>query len=236
MLAKGNYLIIFDSNCFFSQKNTLQNIYNEIKKSDVDILEFNLYKILPNDYIFLYKCNHLESRFNLTQIKYNMEFNNIDIKEELLTNKIIKSIYFKNIIKKYELEKFNEIIDHYYNNIFEFIFETHNYKFKRISSESIYMNDIDSYKPKFNNFKSGEDKRKNELIFYINFIFDNSKNNFESKEKVLKEFFNVLSVIFNKFTKISNKSIQLINKFNNSEYISKTNKTLLQFYYNSLIN
>ena len=167
MLAKGDYLIVFDSNCFFSQKNTLQNIYNEIKKSDVDILEFNLYKILPNDYIFLYKCNHLESRFNLTQIKYNMEFNNIDIKEELLTNKIIKSIYFKNIIKKYELEKFNEIIDHYYNNIFEFIFETHNYKFKRISSESIYMNDIDSYKPKFNNFKSGEDKRKNEL-FLIN--------------------------------------------------------------------
>ena len=236
MHAKGNYLIIFDPNCFFAQKNTIQNIYNEIKKSDVDILEFNLYKILPNDYIFLYKCKHFESRFNLTQIKYNMEFNNIDIKDELLTNKIIKSKFFKNIIKKFELEKLNEIIDHYYNNIFEFIFETNNYKFKRISSDGIYINDTDSHKPKFNNFKSGDERRINEVIFYLNFIFDYSKNNFESKEKVLKEFFNVLSIIFNKFTKISNKSLKLINKFNNSEYISKANKTLLQFYYSSLIN
>ena len=236
MLAKGNYLIIFDPNCFFVKNNTFQNIYNEIKKSEVDILEFNLYKILPNNYIFLYKCQHFESRFNLTLIKYNMEFNNIDIKEELLTNKIIKSDYFKNIIKKFELEKFNEIIDHYYNNIFEFIFETHNYKFKRISSESIYIYDNDSYKPKFNNFTTGEEKRINEVIFYLNFIFDNSKNNFESKEKVLKEFFNVLSIIFNKFTKISNNSLELINKFNNSKFISKANKTLLQFYYSSLIN
>ena len=235
MLARGTYLIIFDPNCFFSNNNTLLNIYKEIKKNDADVLEFNLYKILSNNYTVLYTCKHFESRFNLTQIKYNMEFNNIDIKNDLLTNKIIKSEYFKNIIKKFKIEKFIEIIDYYYNNIFEFIFENDNNIFKRISSEGIYIYDFICYKPKFNDFKLTEDRRIDELVFYINFIFDNSKNNSESKEKVLKEFLNVLSTIYNKFTKISKASLELIKKFLNSEYISKTNKTLLQFYYKSLI-
>ena len=235
MLAKGTYLIIFDPNCFFSNSNTLLNIYTEIKKYNSDILEFNLYKILSNNYIVLYTCKHFESRFNFTQIKYNREFNNIDIKNDLLTNKIIKSEYFKNLIKKFKLEKLDEIIDYYYNNIFDFIFENDNYIFKRISSESIYVYDFNCYKPKFNDFTTSEDRRINELVFYINFIFDNSKNDLESKEKVLKEFFNVLSIIYNKFTKISKASLGLINKFLNSEYISKANKTLLQFFYNSLI-
>ena len=236
ILAKGNYLIIFEPNYFFTNRNALQNILNEIRNYDADIFEFNLYKILPTNYIVLYKCKHFESRFNFTQIKYNMEFNNIDIKDELLANKIIKSRFFKDIIKTYKLEKFNEIVDYYYNSIFEFIFTTNNHKFKRITSESIYINDSDLYKPRFNNFTTGEDKRINEVNFFINFIYDNSKENFENKQKILKEFFNVLSIIYNKFTITSNTSLELMNKFIGSEYISKENKTLLQFYYNSLIN
>jgi len=134
------------------------------------------------------------------------------------------------------LVEFNEIIDHYYNKIFEFILENNNHTFKRISSPRIYINDIDFDKPKFNNFTTDENKRINELIFFINFIYDNSKKNYENKRMVLKEFFNVLSIIFNKFTKISKKSIKLLKKFIKSEYISQSNKILLKFYYNSLIN
>ena len=199
-------------------------------------MEFNLFKVLPNNYINLYQCKHFESRFNLTLIKYNPEFNNIDIQGELLTNKIFKSKFFKNIIRKFMLEEINDIIDHYYNEIFEFIFENNNHTFKRISSPRIYINDIDCDKPTFNNFTTDENKRKSELIFYINFIYDNSKKNFENKQMVLKEFFNALSIIFNKFTKISKNSIKLLKKFIASEYISEPNKILLKFYYNSLIN
>ena len=235
-IARGNYLLILDSNCFFSNTNAFQNIFKEITKYDADILEFNLYTILPNNYIYLYKCKHFESRFNLSKIKYNQDFNNIDIHKELLTNKIIKSKYFKNIIKNFKLDEIDEILDYYYNNIFDFIIETNKHNFKRISSVSIYINDIDFNKPTFNNFTSENNKRINELIFYINFIFDNSKNNYADKEKILKEFFNVLSIFFNKYTKISKESILLMNKFIQSNYFSKQNKTLLKFYYNSLIN
>ena len=234
--AKGNYLIILDPNSFFLSRKTFQNILKEIKKDDADILEFNLYKILSNNYINLYKCKHFKSRFNLTKIKYNLEYSNIDIKKELLTNKIIKTIFIKNIIKNYKIDKFKEKIDYYYNDIFAYIFENNSHKFKRITSESIYINEIYFDNPEFNNFTFEETKKIEETIFYINFIFDNSKNEIISKEKVLKEFFNVLSIIFNKFCKVSKNSMKLLNKFLRNPYISRHNKILLKFYYNSLIN
>ena len=235
-MAKGKYLLILNQNCFFIDSDTIQNIYKEIYEGDIDILEFNLNIIMPNNCIFLYKCKHFKSQFNLTQIKYNLDLDNIDIKNELLTNKLFRTNYFRNIIKKYNLNKINGIIDYYYNNIFEIIIESTQYKYKYINSVCLYINDIDCDKYKFNDFTSENSKKINETIFYVNFIFDNSKDTYESKEKVLKQFFNYLSIIYNKFTKISDSSLKLLNKFINCKYISNENKILLKLYYNSLIN
>ncbi len=74
-----------------------------------------------------------------------------------------------------------------------------------------------------------------ETIFYIGYIFDNSKDTYENKEKVVKKLFNILSVIFNKFTRVSKASLKLLNKFFACEYISQSYKDLLQLYYVSLI-
>ena len=74
-----------------------------------------------------------------------------------------------------------------------------------------------------------------ETVFFINYIFENSEDLFEVKEKVLKEFFNVLSIIFNKFTKVSLSSIKLLNKFIDCRYISEINKHILRIYYNNII-
>ena len=198
---------------FFISNNTIQNIYEEIAKKDADVFEFNLYKILPNNCLNIYKCEHFESQFNLTKIKYNLEFDNIDIKNELLTNKLFRANYFKKIIKKFNLNKINQIIDYYNNNIFSFIIESTHHKYEYINSVYLYINDIDCDKPKFNNFLSNENEMINETIFYIDFIYENSKNTYELKEKVLKEFFSLLSIIYNKFTKISKSSIRLFDKF-----------------------
>lgn len=101
----------------------------------------------------------------------------------------------------------------------------------------IYRNDSDFDKFYFNDFSSENNETNiNEIIFYINFIFNNSKNTFKAKEIILQKLFNELSSIFNKFTNISDSSIKLINKFMNCNYISKANKNLLNFYYMSLIN
>ena len=236
LLAKGKYLLILNQNCFFLSNNTIQNIYEEILDEDADIFEFNLYKIFKNNCTTLYKCNHFDSQFNLTRIKYNLKFDDIDIKDELLTNKLFKSTYLKSVINQFNLDKIHKIIDYYYNQIFTFLIESSRYKYKYIDSVNLFINDIDCDKIKFDNFESAENKRINETIFYINFIFDNSKNTYERKESVLKEFFNFMSIIYNKFTKISESSLKLLDKFIYSKYISRSNKILLKTYYNSLIN
>ena len=225
-----------DENYFFSNKYSFQFLCNKIKKYDSDILEFDIYKIIQNKYKLLYKCQHFISEFNLSQIKYNREYNEIDIKPELMTNKIFKTKYLKNIITQFKLDQFREIVDVYSNKIFSFLISSTNHKFKRTSSIHIYINDIDSEKIEFKNFTEGERNIVSEAITYINFILVNSKNIYKYKEKALKKFFNVLSIIFNKFNKVSKSSLILLNKFITSDHISITNKKLLKFYYKSLIN
>ena len=236
MITKGKYLIIFDIHCFFQNNDTLNNIYKEIEKENADILEFNLYNIFPNGYSYFYRCNHYKSRFNLSKIKYNLLFKEIDIKKDLLTNKLIKSKYFKNIITAYKLNKIKIPIDNYYNDIFDFVFISSFHKFRHIESNEIFKNETYNDKINFNDFIKEQKLMIRETIFYINFIYDNSKNTFESKEKILLEFFNVLNIIFNKFTNITNSSLKLFSKFKDCKYISRENKKLLKFYYNSLIN
>ena len=235
-LSKGKYLMILDQNSYFRDDDTLENIYSIIEKDDFDIIEFNLYKILQNKYLNLYKCKHFLTQFNLKQIKFNLEFNEIDIKKELLTNKLIKADFIKYIIKKYKIEEIKENIDLYTNDILTFFIDLNNHKYIYISAINIYKNNSDFEKIRFNIFKSEQYSLISETIFFINFIFDNSENTIQVKEIVLKELFNVLNIIFNKFTKFSKSSIYLINKFFNCEYISVKNKNILKFYYNLLIN
>lgn len=236
MNAKGKYLIIVDEKSFFLENNVFKIIYEEMEEKELDILEFDLYRTFSNNFIKLYKCKHLSSQFNLTQIKYNLDFEEIDINKELLTNKIIKTKYFLDCLKKFKLNEINDIIDNYYNDIFLFILESNSDKYAHTSLAKIYINDADFSKFKFNDFSSEKGQIIiKEITFYINFIFENSPNTYEKKINILNELYKYLNIIFNKFTKQSESSIKLLNKFMNCNYISFENKTLLQFYYNSLI-
>ena len=73
-------------------------------------------------------------------------------------------------------------------------------------------------------------------LFYINFIFDNSNNNLKDKKLVLKEFYNIMGFIYNKFVKSNNETKMLYQKFIISKYFSNEDKDELRFYYKSLNN
>ena len=235
-ISKGKYIMILNQNCFFINDDSLKNIHEEIQKDDADILEIDLYTIFQNKYKNLYKCKHFKTNYKFTKIKYNLDFNDIDIKNDLLINKLFKIKYFRNVINNFKADYLNKVIDHYYNNIFNFIIFSTSHKFKHIFSASIYINEADTDKYIFNDFNSKNNQTIEETLLYINFIFDYSEDSFEDKEKVLKEFFNVLSIIFNKFTKISESSLNLFDKFMKCKYFSKEKKDLLKFYFDSLIN
>jgi hypothetical protein len=59
---------------------------------------------------------------------------------------------------------------------------------------------------------------KKDSIFYINFIFENSYNSFKEKKYVLNEFFNVISIIYNKFSRTN--IVGVIRNINNSNSLA----------------
>lgn len=236
LLAKGKYILIYNPFGNFISNDSLQHLYNVIEENELDILEFDLYKRISNNYLFLYLCHHLLSQFNLTSIRYNLDSKDSDSHKEIIINKLIKTEFFQKIISHYKFDDFTERIDIYYNEILDYSFESTPHKFSHISSVKLYINETYYDKIKIKLFSNRESKLINETIFYLNFIFDNSKNTFEAKEKVLNQYINLLSIIYNNYTYITELSFNLFQKFINDKYISKDKKNVLRFYYDSLIN
>ena len=236
LMARGNYVMIFNPLSSFIYSDSFENIIHEIEKSKSDIIEFDLYKRLINNYLILYKCKHSKSKFNFTQMKYNRDYKNIDINKELLSNKIIKTKYFKKIIKRYGINRINENIDYYYNELFYFSLESIPHKFAHVNNLKLYLNETNFDKIIFNDFSTQQSEIVNGTINYINFIYDHSNNTFNAKQKILNEYINLLSVIYNKYINVSASAINLYNKFINCNYISKENKDFIKFYIKSLKN
>ena len=236
LMAKAKYVMIFNPLCSFKINDTLENIFLEIEKKGIDILEFDLYERLSNNYLILYKCKHSESKFNLTQIKYNLDEKNVDINKELLSNKIIKTEYFKKIINIHRINEINEIIDFYYNELIYFSLESIPHKFLHVNTIKLYLNETDFDNIKFNDFSSQQSNIINDAIYYINFIFDHSKNTLDAKKEILNEYLNLLNIIYNKYINISESAINLYKKFVDCKYISEDNKSSIEFYIKSLRN
>ena len=74
------------------------------------------------------------------------------------------------------------------------------------------------------------------IIFYINFLFDNTDNIKEEKKYILNKYYNILSIIYNKYDPLLNNLNILNEKFLNCKFISKKEKRKIKLYYNSLLN
>ena len=241
LYSKGDYIIILNSGFSLAKNNILSELYMNLINDEIDLLEFKLLinnnDVISNNSLSLYRCSHFKSEINLSKIKYNKNYKELDEQKELLNNKIIKSSLCKNIINKYLItisEKKN--IYYYFDEIMLFFLNKLNLKFKYIEEFGMikYINENRIFKlyDKMNNTR----KLYSDSLFYINFLFDNSENTFSDKKYVLNEYYNIMNIIYNKFSKITKESNQLYEKFINCEYISSEDKINLKVYYNSLIN
>jgi glycosyltransferase involved in cell wall biosynthesis len=237
--SKGEYIWLLRPNYILSGKEILSKLYNIVKKDkSIDILEFNLLindEIVDNNSLNIYKCHHFKSEFNFDGIKYNMNYSEIDLKEDLLINKLIKSNLFKKIINKFNLTNINRKIFNYYNSIFLFAIESEKNIFKSSDIIGVIQKNEDILN---NNYYiiNNKNQRIQDSIFFINFLFENANNTTKDKEFVLNKFFNIMSIVFNKFNRLSDESLLLYEKFIKCKYISLINKNILKFYYKSLIN
>ena len=241
--SKGKYILTLEPGYVLANNNTLNEIFSEINKTEIDVLEFGILvnkdeSMLKNN-LYLYKCQHFESktRKEIFSIKYNKDFMEIDLEKDLIYNKLIKANLYKSLIRKYKLNDYENIIYNYYNDIIIFILEKNNSIFKQINYHGIIQNTKNVEDLKNNGMKNNNNTQKiKDSIFYINFIYDNSYNTTEDKEKVLNNFINILSKIYNKSYKITRESQELYEQFLNCKYISQFSKRNLKLYYYSLLN
>lgn len=237
--SKGEYVLLLKSGETLAKENILNDLYYTIYNKRCDILEFNLLINNKDDIkentLSLYKCQHIKSDINITLFKFNKKYKGIDQEKELITNKLIKANFFKKIIIKYRLNEYKNKIYIYYDEIIIFLLSKENAKFEYIDFFGIikYINIIKLLY--INNINTSKQKFK-DSIFYINFLFDNVENKFKEIKFLLDEYYNLLSIIYNKFNRNNKESIKLLKKFLNCENISIINKKNLIFLYNSLIN
>ena len=234
--SNGKYILTIENGYTLSNELILKNINDNIN-NNIDILEINLIinneEIIKNNSLNLYRCNHFKSEINDDMIRYNKNYKKIDQDKELIMNKFIISNIYKRIISQC-ISFFDEkIIYNYFDEIILFLLNKNNIKINHI-----HLNGIIQYSEIIKNFdyKNNNNQLINDSLFYINFLFDNSNKDEKSINFVLYEYYNIFSIIYNKFNYISNEAIELLYKFLNCKYISTKDKNLLKIYYNALVD
>ena len=240
--SKGEYILVLEPGYTLAKNTTLHYLYTEcINNNYIDIIEFNLlinkYTNITKSSLSLYKCEHFESKIKkeMETIIFNKNINGIDQEKEILFNKLIKADLLKNIIDKYKLMEYKNIIYNYYDDIIFFILSKNNTTIQHISDYGAIRHEKYTKSLSRNELLNDNNQKIKDTIFYINFLYDNSNDTFEEKEKVLNKFNNYLSTIYNKFNKSTLQSHELYEKFINCKYISQLNKNMLELYYHSLI-
>jgi len=240
--SKGEYILVLEPGYTLAKNTTLHYLYTEcINNNYVDIIEFNLlinkYTNITKSSLSLYKCEHFESKIKkeMETIIFNKNINGIDQEKEILFNKLIKADLLKNIIDKYKLMEYKNIIYNYYDDIIFFILSKNNTTIQHISDYGAIRHEKYTKSLSRNELLNDNNQKIKDTIFYINFLYDNSNDTFEGKEKVLNKFNNYLSTIYNKFNKSTLQSHELYEKFINCKYISQLNRNILELYYHSLI-
>jgi glycosyltransferase involved in cell wall biosynthesis len=236
LLSQGEYILNFMPGYTFAKKNILIKLDEVTKINKVDILEFNLLinkeKKITKSSLDIYKCHHYKTNINLSLIKYNKNFRDINQEKELLINKLIKSNKYKDIIFKYNLLKYDEAIYNNFDEILIFLLNKEQCSFKHIDTFGIIKNIKYINSMKLNKIYNDNLQKSADNIFYINFLFDNTVET--EKKFAYDEYVNKLFIINRRFNSKTNESNKLFQKFMQSKFINITDKIELKSFYNLL--
>ena len=151
---------------------------------------------------------------------------------------MIKTYLFKEIIIKNKFIYLKDVIYNYYDNILLFALFKKRIKFYHINLIGVIKN-INKKEINLSKIMDNQSQIKNDSIFYINFLYDNTNNAYEEKRYALNEFYNIFNIIYNQINNnkiISDDSFKLIAKFRNSKFINISDKNNLNLFYNSFKN
>ena len=241
--ATGNYSLILQPGMTLFLGDTLDKLKEKLLKRKYEIVEFqsliNNDNTISNNSLSLYICQHnINKNLDVDTIKINKDYKAIDENKEILYNKFIRTAKLKSVVTNiFEYSKVqNTSIYNYYDDMILFAFSKDFKKPSLIQTYGTiqYINNIEELNI---TKKMNDEKQKIEdSLNYINYLFENTDNSKEEKMFVLKNFFNILSDIFNRFNDVPMKAFKLHRKFMQCKSIPQVEKNNLDLYINSLLN
>ena len=238
--SKGEYVLILEPGFTLAKRNTLTEIYYEASDNGYDILEFNLLinnrERITTDSLSFSLCKHVPSNLGLNSIRNKNYFLGIDQQNDILGNQLIKRNLFANLVSKYNFIDIKRKIYNYYDDIFLFLLYNDMSSFKTSEMSGIINNIKNTKSLSLYEIKNEKNQKIKDIIFYINFLFDNTIDTTEAKELVANEYIGIMNIIYNKYNKLTDESYNLYKKFMNDNNLNDQTKESLYLYYSSLKN
>ena len=236
--SQGKYIFPLDNDDMLLDKDVIDAIYNEINNNDFDIIYFRGISVY-HFHDILNKKNLMNFRsFTSNKILYQPELGNYAIKRFVLWAQCIKSELYKKSINSYGEERYSKYVTFYEDAIINYINNQLAEKAELFLKYGILHID----KP-WTAAKMIKHKKKNIYeLYFIETLFDFSRNSTDIKEIVTNKIIDLLS--YKDFKESLNNEkdkdffISLIKKIFSSEYISGEKKKLIKekITFNELLN
>ena len=235
--SKGEYIIGLDNDDFFSFEEMLQNTYLNAKKNDFDIVEVKslnipnyeprLKQIKNGNYIY-HPDNLILHQPDLGPITSNKS---LSFTDHFAWGKFIKSRIYKNALNKLGKDRYS--VYNCWTEDMTIVFVLFN-----TAKSYIFLNLFGIFRLKSDStttHKLGNLHKFLSFIYYLDVLFDFSKNDYETKSYIVQY---ALTFSLKRISKLDKKYKKyfksIINKILNCRFISKENKNKVKMKFKSI--
>jgi hypothetical protein len=236
--SQGKYIFPIDNDDMLLYKDVIDAIYNEINNNDFDIIYFKGISVY-HFHDILNKKNLMNIRsFTSNKILWQPELGNYAIKRFVLWTQCIKSELYKKSINSYGEKRYSKYVTFYEDAIINYI----NNQLAEKAELFLKFGILHIDKPWTASKMTKHKKRILYELYFIETLFDFSRNSTDIKEIVANKIIDLLS--YKDFKESLNNEkdkdffISLIKKMFSSEYIDVEKKKLIKekIAFNELLN
>ena len=229
LASQGKYIFPLDNDDMFLNKDVIDTIYNEINNGDFDIIYFKGISVYHlHDFLNKINLNKFRS-FSSNKILYQPELGDYAIKRFVLWTQCIKSELYKKSINTYGEEKYSRYVTFFEDAIINYI----NNQLAKKAELLLKFGILHIDKPWTAAKRINQINKNKYELYFIEALFDFSRNSTEVKEIVGNKIINLLN--YGNFLKSlkNNKNDEklfnsLIEKILSSQYINNKNKELIK--------
>ena len=225
--SKGKYIIFLYQKDFYTKRNAFSLLYEQAENNNLDILGFSS---LLNDGKYLHHFNEVSliTGKNKNQIMYKITKEDINRNGDVIFNYFIKSDALKNIVQLINDKYLEQNIINYNSDFFLlYLLEKNVTNFMQIKN-ALYYSSRD-WNKKWE--ESELNLRCFNYFYYIEFLCNKTKDNYDEKRIVLYELQNwILNTKCRKYELIRDETAKLAKFLSEKKYVPNNYKKELYLY------